>query len=223
LVVLGAVSMVAAIVGGGVSLPGGVSFGVVTSRAVRGILAGFSVLLLVVGGLVLALSTVSLEPGLDTPVPPPTPPSTSPVPPDPGPDPDPGPRPEPSVDDYIVVADSLCADAAERHFGVGYPAGDTGRDMARWLRQHVVIMRGMADRLHGLTAPAADQEAAAAVWVALDEVVNRVATTAAVAETGDEVAYQAASQDAQAAKDDYRTLVQQFGMLDCQMNGGGVW
>jgi hypothetical protein len=216
LLLLGAVSMVAAIVGGNVTLPGGATFGALTGRGVRAALSAFSVVLLLLGTVLL----------LGRPSPAPPTPSPSPVVSGGGSAPSPSPTTQPSPPvpattgpsraAFVAAAEAVCAEGERRELGVPDPGeSGTAQEQAAYFAEQRAIVQDVNTGLRGLLVPAGDEGEVEALWQAHDRYLALLEELTAAVAREDAAALVDVESRAERVVGDFDARAQGYGLDGC--------
>ncbi len=210
LLLLGAVSMVAAIVGGNVSLPGGTTFGALTNTGLRATLGAFSIALLVTGG-ALMLGSGSSPPGPEPgPTVAPEPPSPEPLEPSPT-------TAGPSRTEFIAAAQGICAEGDRRRQSVPDPGeSGTSQQQAAFLEEQQRVAQATNTGLRGLEVPTGDEAEIQALRQAHDGYVQLLGELAAIAASDDPSAIEAFDENKLGrVVQDFDVRARGYGLDDC--------
>lgn len=240
LLVLGAVCMVAAIVGGNVSLPGGTTFAALTSKVVRSALAGFSIVLLLLG---LMFLVAGYQPA-SAPTPTPTAPTpTTPTPTTPVPTPiptvatplptpistpeattpvlDPTPQPDeenPSREEYVAQVNAICAETSRRLADVsgGLPVDQLeGFAAIYYVEFEAQFLTEQVAQMRSLEVPTGDETAIDSIIVLLVDYIGAAEQMVIAWYAGDVGGVESAGLHAVELSEEFTARAGEYGLTGC--------
>lgn len=196
ILILGAVCMIAAIIGGNVSLPGGTKFEALTSKLSRAVLASFAVILFVLGFILLVAN-------LPSPPPPPGPPDD-----------------DDSRMQYTEAANEICRASTSAFSQVMEQEGRDGYEHGEMLDDALQIRQDQLSQLSDLYVPIDDETYIRSMEDSLNEHINALNSLIQNYEMEDEVAQEDSFVQMKVTASEFNQYANDYGLSDCNISAG---
>ena len=197
ILVLGAVCLIAAIIGGNVSLPGGTTFAALTSKTSRVVLASFAVVLFVLGFIFLFLQSPSPLRPLDLPD------ST-----------------DSSVTkrQYTTAANEICRASTSQLSQIKEQVGIEARDLndlAIVIEGIIQVRRDQLSQLSELNIPKGDESDISAIEDSLRKYISSMVYATQVLYAEDKIAAEDSLKDLNSIASEFNLLTRSYNLSDC--------